>query len=104
MYWIIQNDGDVKFLRYGYEVVKYIEHGWGGLSGDVDRFDLHPDLQYWVSDITPSYGVGDDDCMCRKSLEDVFEYVQKRLWIEDQKRILLERIKMPEYKQYVRTP
>ena len=106
MYWTLDSEDKIWFHRYEYDAEKHIKYAiqhtrvkickWG----PVEPFGLNPDLQYWLSAVTPSYGT-DRECMCHEDFNSVYKYVKKRLDMDQQREILRTKINSGEFNEFI---
>ena len=103
MYWTLDEEGKIWFHDHRYDAEKHIEYStrvkickWGPVS----PFGLHPDLKYWLSDVTPSYGT-DRECMCHEDFNSIYHYVKKRLDMDSEREKLKAKIDSGEFEQFI---
>jgi hypothetical protein len=106
MYWSLNAEGKIWFHRYEYDAERHIQYAtqpnrvkickWG----PVEPFGLHPNLTYWLSDVTSDCGT-DRECMCHEDFNSVYKYVKKRLDMDYQREILRIKINSGDFDEFI---
>lgn len=102
MYWTLDSEGKIWFHRHEYYAEKHIELSRVKICkyGPVEPFGLNPNLEYWLSDVTPSYDT-DRECLCHEDFNSVYKYVKKRLDMDYQREILRTKINSGEFNEFI---
>lgn len=102
MYWTLNVEGKIWFHDHRYDAEKHIEYSRVNICkwGPVEPFGLHPNLQYWLSNVTSDCSTN-SECMCNENMNSVYHYVKKRLDMDQQREILKLKINSGEFEQFI---
>ena len=102
MFWTLNVEGKVWFHKYDYDREKHIQYSRVQIDkyGSVEPFGLHPDLEYWLSDVTSDCSTN-RECMCHENMNSVYHYVKKRLDMDSEREKLKIKIDSGKFEQFV---